>query len=196
MTREKIIEAVRSAQNGDIEGFNTIYENMRNFVYARSCMYLDNEEDAKDLVQTVFLIAYMNLGKLSCPESIFAWLGAITFRQACKLIRDRKEVLLKDYDTYIALVDSMESRDPFVCPHWMSEMGFFRETLSKLIDKLPPSQALATVLYYYDEMTVPKIAYILGCPEGSVKSSLAYSKKKLLAMSKGKLSYEDCVVER
>ena len=82
MTRQQIIETVRSAQNGDAMSFSTLYENTHSFVFARARMYLENDEDAKDLTQTVFLIAYMNLGRLSRPESIFAWLGAITFRQA------------------------------------------------------------------------------------------------------------------
>lgn len=47
-----------------------------------------------------------------------------------------------------------------------------RQVVRDAIDQLSPRQRAVVVLRYYDDLTDQQIASLLGCPVGSVKSSL------------------------
>jgi RNA polymerase sigma factor (sigma-70 family) len=43
-----------------------------------------------------------------------------------------------------------------------------QEPLDELLDDLPFRQRAAVVLRYYDDLSIPEIAHVLDCPQGSV----------------------------
>ena len=48
-----------------------------------------------------------------------------------------------------------------------------RRLLCQAVQALPEPQRDAFLLHYDEELTVPEVARIVGCPEGTVKSRLA-----------------------
>lgn len=55
----------------------------------------------------------------------------------------------------------------------------FANQLNKALDNLDDVQKQCFILRYQEEMSMKKIADIVGCPEGTVKSRLFYTVKKL-----------------
>ena len=53
--KEDIISAVIKLKKGEKEGFDEIYRSTCNRVYFRARQLLGNEEEAKDLVQIVYI---------------------------------------------------------------------------------------------------------------------------------------------
>lgn len=55
----------------------------------------------------------------------------------------------------------------------------FENQLNKALDNLDDVQKQCFILRYQEEMSMKEIADIIGCPEGTVKSRLFYTVKKL-----------------
>ena len=55
----------------------------------------------------------------------------------------------------------------------------FEKHLNKALDNLDDIQKQCFVLRYQEEMSMKEIAEIIGCPEGTVKSRLFYTVRKL-----------------
>ena len=53
------------------------------------------------------------------------------------------------------------------------EHSELHQLLRQAIQALPEAQRDAFLLHYDEELTVPEVARIVGCPEGTVKSRLA-----------------------
>ncbi len=173
-----LILAVGRMKKGEEEGFNLVYSKTYNFVYFRARQIMKDEEDALDLLQIVYVEAYKSIGTLDKPENIYAWLGAITYRQGMKIFRKKNEVLL-DEETGKNLFESIPATDTAVQPEASAENKEVEAILSKYIDELPEAQRTVVIAYYYDGISIDDIADIMECTPGTVKSRLNYARKFL-----------------
>ncbi len=48
-----------------------------------------------------------------------------------------------------------------------------------VLDELPPNHRAVLILHYLQEYSIPEVAAILDCPEGTVKSRLHHARKLL-----------------
>ncbi len=60
----------------------------------------------------------------------------------------------------------------------------FIQELNEALDQLEEQQRLICVLRFYEELSVAEISKIVDCPEGTVKSRIFYTLKKLSAQLK------------
>ena len=60
-----------------------------------------------------------------------------------------------------------------------SEVSEWQQGIWKHVRQLPSRQCEVVVLRFVEEMTVPQIAAIVNCPEGTVKSRLHHAMEKL-----------------
>lgn len=175
---EKLLWAIQMMKEGKEEGFNYLYSATYNYVYFRAKMYTNNnEEDALDLVQIVYIEVYNKINSLESPESLFAWLKQITFRQSTKLLAKNKDQLLTEEGE--GVFEILETEDVSVMPEMSADAKATGEIIAGLINELEEKQRAAIVAYYYDEFSIKQIAEMYGCPEGTVKSWLNYGRKNL-----------------
>ena len=174
---QKLISAVGKMKAGEEEGFNQVYSATYNFVYFRARQIMKNEDDAKDLVQIVYMEAFKSIGALETPESLFSWLGAITYRQGMKLFRKKTELLLDE--DFESVFDNLESHDDDSRPDISAEQKEERDRIAALIEELPEAQRMTVVAYYYDNIKIDDIAEVMDCSVGTVKSRLNYARRFL-----------------
>ena len=130
-----LILAVARMKKGEEEGFNLVYSKTYNFVFFRARQIMKDEEDALDLLQIVYVEAYKSIDTLDKPENIYAWLGAITYRQGMKIFRKKNEILL-DEETGKSLFESIPCTDTSVQPERSAEDREVEAILSKYIDEI------------------------------------------------------------
>ena len=174
---QKLISAVGKMKAGEEEGFNQVYSATYNFVYFRARQIMKNEDDAKDLVQIVYMEAFKSIGSLETPESLFSWLGAITYRQGMKLFRKKTELLLDE--DFESVFENLESHDDNSRPDISAEQKEERDRIAALIEELPEAQRMTVVAYYYDNIKIDDIAEVMDCSVGTVKSRLNYARRFL-----------------
>ncbi len=180
----KLKSAVLKLKSGNNEDFGEIYAKTYNYVYFRARQIMNNEDDAMDLLQIVYMEAYKSIDSLDKVESIYSWLSSITFRQGMKLFHKNKEILLdEDFEN---IFDSMETSDRDSNPEHSFEKKERQKLLADLIDSLPEVQRATIVAFYYDNIKIEEIAEVMDCSVGTVKSRLSYArqalKKKLQAL--------------
>jgi len=84
-------DLVNSARNGNAEAFEELVDRHLSFVYAIAYARLRQVESAEDLVQEVFLRAFLHLNSLKAPDRFSAWLAKITHNLASSWQQSPKE---------------------------------------------------------------------------------------------------------
>lgn len=133
----------------------------------RFCRRLTNNPwDAEDLVQETILIAY---GKLADKHAGIENIKSYLFKMATNqwLTWCRRKKIQANFDE--ALLE----------PIYQDEIHVVQDSLSVLLDYLPPKERVALVLSEVFESKNEEIAEIMGKTEGAVKSALARAREKL-----------------
>lgn len=167
--------AIERMKKGEEDGFNKVYAETYNRVYFRAKNLLKKEEDAQDLVQIVFVEAYKCISTLQASEALYSWLEGITYRQAMKVLRKKKDVLLTEEAE--GLFDTLENNDTSTMPELTVEQKATSSIIMGIIEELPELQKTAVVAYYYDSFKVEQIAEMMECSVNTIKSRLNYARK-------------------
>ena len=85
----------------DIEAFNELYNIINNNVYSFALSILKNSEDAKDVMQEVFITIYNNAFKYQNQNKPMAWILTITKNIAYNKIRSNKKTINVDEIDFI-----------------------------------------------------------------------------------------------
>ena len=135
------------------------------------------------------LIGRIRTGDLQAFGELYHKYRRSVFHTALAITRDRIAVNLSY--TWVArrrpwLVSLEEALDhlvaaPRVSPERLAEWGEVRRAVQEAIDGLSFNHRVVVILYFLQGFSLAEIAYILDCPEGTVKSRLHYACKTLRA---------------
>ena len=72
-----------------------------------------------------------------------------------------------------------EDESGYFSPEKQVDYGETKRLVKEMIDRLPEQQRMAVVLYYLENLSVGRIAQVMECSEGTVKSRLNYGRKSI-----------------
>ncbi|MBP3040189.1 sigma-70 family RNA polymerase sigma factor [Bacillaceae bacterium Marseille-Q3522] len=150
---------VRKAIKGNKKSFAKIIHEEKKRLYRIAYLYVKNENDAVEIVQETTYKAFLSIEKVKSPEQISAWLKRITINSAIDFIRRQKKVTSIASEYIEEIPDKARGLDEKI-------------DLFQLLDQLDERQKTVIILKYYEDLSNREIADIIGCPEGTVKSSL------------------------
>ncbi|MDO8558669.1 MAG: sigma-70 family RNA polymerase sigma factor [bacterium] len=162
-------------QRGDIESFGLLvsrYE-VKMTKYARK--FLFNANDAKDLVQEVFLKTYINIQSFDPSRKFSSWLYRIAHNEYINAVKKRgkEPVFFFDLDVFLPHAAS---------PH-TTESEAMRQELKRSLEEHLGALGLkyreVLVLYYLEDMDYREISEILQIPVSTVGVRLARGKDLL-----------------
>jgi len=139
-----------------------------------------NEDDAKDVFQEAFVIAFQKMGQYKFEGSFEGWIKRIFINKLLETLKKRKKgVLFLDvFDTNIAEEEELE-----LAP-------IEQEKLLEYIQELPDQYRLVFNLYVFEKMKHREIAALLEISEGTSKSNFnrakSILKKKILMVLNSK----------
>lgn len=128
---------------------------------------LGDGELSDDLAQETFIKAYTNLSSFKNLSSFSTWLYRIAYNIFYDYIRSRKESVD---------VDAREIDNAY---HIEQENVGQRIDIYESLKTLKEMERTCVTLFYMEDISIEKIAGILNCPQGTVKSHLARAKDKL-----------------
>jgi len=137
-----------------------------------------NKQDAEDILQEAFYLAFVNMNKLKKMESFGAWLKKIVVNQCILFLR--KQIHFIDVETAKQETDN-ETDD------WLSEISM--ETINKEIQNLPDGCRVVFNLYLLENYSHKQIAEMMGISESTSKSQYHRAKNILRTQLKKKLQY-------
>lgn len=155
MTREQFIENVTREQEG-----------LRRFLLA---LCGGDRPQADDLAQNALVKAYIASGDYVPRVKFSTWLYRIAYNCFIDSVRKKKPRTVGDDSPEVSALagDSV------------ADSRFEHQELYAAIDKLPPGERAAILLFYMEDRPVKEISSILGIPGGTVKSHLSRGREHL-----------------
>ncbi|MDE6728122.1 MAG: sigma-70 family RNA polymerase sigma factor [Oscillospiraceae bacterium] len=170
-----ITELVKKAASGDRAAFDSLYEQTKNGVWFTCISILNNEENAKDIMQDTYLTAFERLGTLSDPAAVQSWLNKIAANKCKNYITAKSNSAVESGED---VLDNIP--DEGLIPEEYVEDKAKRELIMKLIrNALSEDQYRTITLYYFDEMTAAEIAALMDCHEKTVLYRLKTARVKI-----------------
>ena len=161
-------------KSGDSESFKWLVDTYRDMVYTICLRMLNNEADAEEAAQDVFVKAYRSINRFQEKSKFSTWLYRITYNQCISVIRKKVKM--------IDLVD--EVPDDEVNEADMSGLDRLSAEersryLQMAIEALPETDSVVITLFYYDELSLEEIAEITGLTSNNIRIKLHRSRKKM-----------------
>jgi len=139
-------------------------------VYRTCLAYTQNENDALDLVQDVFIKALDKLHQYKGDSSLNTWLIKIAINLSLNFIRDNKKRRFHLDISDIQITDNKHN-------HLKKEET--KLIVRKAIYKLPEKQRKVFILNYHLNLSYKEISEITGYTISSIESLLFRARKKL-----------------
>lgn len=173
------LERVRE---GDVEAYNRLVERYQGKIYAIAYNMTGNNEDAKDLVQDIFVKAFRNLKRFKGDSSFYTWIYRIAVNHTINFLKKRNRqhfYSLDDVDQGVEndpdYVDLVSNSEPFR----NAELSELQKKLNEAIQKLSEKHRAVVIMHDIEGLPHEEISKILGCSEGTVRSRLFYARRQL-----------------
>ena len=171
---EKLIQSIKS---GDDNAFAILMEQYADQVYALVVRIIQQQEDAEELTQDVFIKAYEQMEGFSGRSSFATWLYRIAYNSAISYVRRRRQPHLSIDEGRLSAVkdeelDEMEGN--------LSDSNI--EALTNAIEQLDAEERALVTLFYYEQRPIAECAEIIHQSESNTKVRLHRIRKKLYIM--------------
>ncbi len=180
MTNITDSELVALARRGDKEAFGELIERYQQMVRRIALGVVAHEEDARELAQEAILQAYLSLDHLRDSTRFKSWLYGIVLNVCRGYIRDQKT----DLFSLEAMMGGMHRDVQYfpsgvIDPEEIAEQRELHSIVLKAVQDLSPKDRVATLLFYYEQLSLREIAAILGVSIPAVKGRLYRAREQL-----------------
>lgn len=175
-------QLVNRAKGGDLSAFNQLVNRYENKIFRLARHILQNQEDAEDVLQEVFLKAYTHLAGFEGNSKFYTWLVRIAVNESLMKLRKRKTGKEVSLDEPIETPNDEMVREVAVWER-TPEQDYSREELRRLLDEaiesLPAIYRAVFILRDVDELSTEETADALGLSIPAVKSRLLRARLQL-----------------
>ncbi|GEN46086.1 sigma-70 family RNA polymerase sigma factor [Alkalibacillus haloalkaliphilus] len=139
--------------------------------------YVQNEVDAEDVTQEVFMSVYQKIDQFNQDSQLKSWLIRIAINKSKDHLRSFKhrQQRLKDKLLQSFKKESIET----TTPEDLSIQTDENKQLIKQIYELPTKYKEVIILYYFEQFTVKEMADILKSNENTIKARLKRGRDRL-----------------
>lgn len=173
--RQDLADLVAAAKNGDHRAFEDLVRATYSETYTLAYRLAGNEDDARDLVQDVYLRAYRALRRFRGDSRFTTWLYRITANCAIDLIAKRSKAHHEELPDDAPLPDARADHDPELA----AAVGEERVRLASALAELPWRLRQVVVLRDIYDLPHGVIATELGITEAAAKVRLHRARRKL-----------------
>jgi RNA polymerase sigma-70 factor, ECF subfamily len=164
---------VRRAQSGDRGAFNLLVGKYRHRVMKLAMRYTHNFADAEDAVQDIFMRAYWGLRHFRGDSAFYSWLHRIAVNSAksALVVRARNaRVFSLSAETTDDSSESSSQLKDLDTPEELALTDEIYGAVNAAIDALCEEQRAAIVLREINGLSYARVASIMSCPVGTVRS--------------------------
>jgi len=191
--KEHDLELISEFKAGRKEVFDELMELHFSKLYQTAYGLLGNRQDSEEVVQDAFVRAYKALGEFRCDASFETWMHRIVVnlsRNKYHWNRRRGEGLSTSinegsrpnaFSDAGGTTQSIPLPDASDGPDKLMESAEFEGNVMKGLNSLPDTLKEAMVLRHVKDMPYERIAELLECKIGTVKSRLARGRELLKA---------------
>ena len=162
-------EYVERCLRGDLDAFSMLIDRYQAPVFRIVLNMVGNYEDAKEVLQQVFMKAFEHLSSYDPNRKFFSWIYRVAVNESINHIRARRPLEPLTEDVRGSLWDparTFEERE---------RDGKVRDAVAELSETYRP----VVILRHFAHLSYEEIAEVLGLPEKTVKSRL-FTARQLL----------------
>ena len=157
----------------NLEAFQNRVLPAKNKLFRFALRMLGNDDDAKYVVQEVFIRVWNGLENFREDSQLYTWLYRIATNECLTYLEQQKKrasVSLSDVET--GLSNKIKADRHF-------DANKIEWKLQLAIQQLPEKQRIVFGLRYYDEMPYEEMSRVLETSEGALKASYHHAVKKI-----------------
>ena len=170
-----LVEAVLARRPGAFERLVREYQNLCWHVVDRMVRHPD---DTRELCQEVFLRIHRSLHQYRGESALKSWVAQVAYSVARRHLERKRIPIVEGNDGEDGLLLAERTGDGFDLEANAADAEI-NAHLHAAIEALPPLQRTLLTLYHLEEMPIGEIARLTGLAEGTVKSHLFRSRKRL-----------------
>ena len=158
-------DLAKKAQGGDTDAFGVLVDRYEQKLLRYGRKFLRDREDVRDLVQEIFLKAYVNLKGFDAGRAFSPWIYRIAHNEFISEIRrntGKITIPVFDFDILFPHLVSQETADRAAREKELTH------ALAACLDELDEKYREPIVLYYYEELSYAEIAEVLQIPTSTV----------------------------
>lgn len=170
-------DILKRAQRGDRRAFDELVRFYRDDLLRVTYRFVGNYEDARDVLQLVFVKVHQNLDRWEPRAPFWSWLYRIAVNESLGW-KKREQ---RRYGLITPAEELVQSDAPSPAPSPLEDASW-SETERRVLDaiqQLPEMQRATFVLRYREELSVKETAAALGCAEGTVKANGYHAIRRL-----------------
>ncbi len=184
-------ELVRQYQAGITMAFEELAERYHPFVLNVCFKFLNDENDAKDAAQDIFVKIHFALNKFKPGARFSTWLYRVVVNHCLNVLRSRKRkkwllVFSAYWGDHKEFIDNMKDMKNDPEHHFDSKEQ--QQAVYRALASLNDGYRTVVILHRYQGLSYKEIADVLGTSVSSVESKLFRAKKKLAELLKDYLT--------
>jgi len=170
-------EIIREILKGNTDKFSYFVEKYENQIFNLCLSIVKNKDDALDLTQEAFLLAYKNLKNFKGKSSFSTWIYRIAYNLSINFVKRKGE--------FLTILDRDEEDLEFQIEDKTSSIWeeIEKEERMKIIEdclnKLKDSDRVIIELREIENLSYEEISEILSLPIGTIKSRLFRAREHL-----------------
>ncbi len=160
-------QLIEECRKGSRKAQFTLYKKYSKAMFNLAYRFMNNREDAEDILQETFLECFRNITSFRSESTFGAWLKSILINRSINQLRKKKVDLV--FPESLPPVTNDEEPEP--------EYDTVR--IFKAIEQLPDGYRIVLTLYLLEGYDHAEIAQITGITESTSKSQYSRAKDKL-----------------
>lgn len=172
--RSADLELAGKIRSGDGTAFEELYQQHATRLYNLAYRMAGTANDAEDLLQDIFLIAYRKLASFRGESSLGTWLYRLAMNHCLDVLRSRQARMGQQTDS----LDHESATEPSAAP---ALGAVSRIDLDRAIGRLPHACRAAFLLHDVEGFGHQEVGNILGISEGTSKSQVHKARLRIRA---------------
>ena len=165
-----------------MEAFELLVRRYEKPLYNGCLRIVNNSEDARDVVQSVFISAYENLSSYDPNRKFFSWIYRMMVNASLNLVDRRRPT--SELDSRLAS-QTLQPDESFAHDRQSAQ-------LQEALLQLAPEARVAVVLKYFGDLSYEELGFVLDIPAKTVKSRLYSARRHLceIMTAQGMVTYD------
>lgn len=168
-------ELIQQAVSGSQQAFRVIVEANQGFVYAVAFRFVNDEHEAEDITQEVFVRLWKNLHTYKPEVKLTTWLYKIVTNRCLDFLKSRHGRQRKNK----VEVDKGSLAQDHSTPEKEFLQQEFKRIIHEAAEELTPKQKAVFILRDLEGLTPEEVSEALNMSAGNVKSNLFHARQKM-----------------
>lgn len=172
-------EIIKLVQAGNKNLFSIINERYQGKLFAYLFRLIGSREEAKDLLQDVFVKAFKNIKSYDASRNFSSWIYRIAHNESVNYIRRKSLKRFISWEDITATKDKIVSNksEDGADDIWLRKEKI--KEVDAVINNLPAKYRQVLQLRYYSEKSYEEIGKVLKKPVNTVGTLISRAKKKM-----------------